>query len=173
MRGSRKVLSEGVLNSDVFDFFQLMRGSKYHLKQAFIAPPPPPTPAKHHLNGISLAGQCWPSIECCWLGSFAIVQGILTSIAKELYSFNFCDFPGGSRPPVPHPPGSAHDITSFLPFGVSRFNSACWVIFHIFCCLLIFLSNLLFKKIISGKHQSVKHFVGPDLGLKCLQGLSL
>ena len=51
MRGSRKVLSVGVLNSDVFGFFQLMRGSKYHLKQAFIGPQ-----AKHYLNGILLAG---------------------------------------------------------------------------------------------------------------------
>ena len=113
-----------------------MRGYKYHLKQAFIGP------LKWRFAGRPLLAQKFE----CWLGSFAIFQGILTSIVKELYSFNFCDFPGGSRPAVPHPPGSAHVITSFLPFGVSPFNSACWVIFHIFCYLLIFFQNYFFKK---------------------------
>ena len=43
-------------------------------------------PAKCHLNGVLLVGQFWPNIECC-LHSFASFQGILTSIAKETYSF--------------------------------------------------------------------------------------
>ena len=51
-------------------------------------------PSKTPLNGVSLAGRCWPNIEC-WLGSFVIFQGILTSIAKTL---NFCDFSGEGGP---------------------------------------------------------------------------
>ena len=35
----------------------------------------------------------------CWLGSFVVFQGILTSVAKEPYIFLI--FPGGSGPPVP------------------------------------------------------------------------
>ena len=35
-----------------------------------------------HLNGFSLAGRRRPNIEC-WLGSFAIFQGIWTTIAKK------------------------------------------------------------------------------------------
>ena len=30
-------------------------------------------PAKHHLNGVSLACRWWPNIEC-WLGSFVILK---------------------------------------------------------------------------------------------------
>ena len=40
------------------------RGSKYHLKWAIIG-----APAKRHLNGVSLAGRCWPNIECLF-GTF-------------------------------------------------------------------------------------------------------
>ena len=68
---------------------------------AIVSPPP-----KCHLNGGSLACQCWPNIEC-WLGSFVIFQGIRVSIAKKPY---ICDFSGGSGPPVP-PSGSAHDLS--------------------------------------------------------------
>ena len=42
----------------------------------------------------------WPNIEC-WLCSFVIFKGIRTSIAKIPY---FCDFSGGSGPPVPPVP---------------------------------------------------------------------
>ena len=46
-----------------------------------------------------------PNIEC-WLGSFVIIQGIRTSIAKKPYIFVL---PGGPVSPVPPPPpGSAH-----------------------------------------------------------------
>ena len=50
-------------------------------KWAIIGPP-----VKCHLNGVSLAGRCWPKIEY-WLGSFLIFQGIKTSIAKKPYIF--------------------------------------------------------------------------------------
>ena len=75
-------------------FFRLMSGSKYHLNLAIIGPP-----AKRHLNGVSLAGQCWPNIEC-WLGSFVLGQGIRTSIAKKPFIFAIFQG-GGSGPPVP------------------------------------------------------------------------
>ena len=53
------------------------RGSKNHLKKAIID-----LPAKHFLNGVSLACKSWPNIEC-WLCSLVIFQGIWTSIAKK------------------------------------------------------------------------------------------
>ena len=59
--------------------------------------PPSALPAKRHFNGVSLAGRCWPYIEC-WLRSFVIFQGILTSIAKTII---FCDFSGGVLIPCP------------------------------------------------------------------------
>ena len=37
--------------------------NKYHYKRALIG-----LPAKRHLNGVSLACQLWPKIEC-WYGS--------------------------------------------------------------------------------------------------------
>ena len=44
-------------------------------------------PANGHLNGVSLVGRRWPSIEGCH-GSFVNFQGMRTScIAKEPYSF--------------------------------------------------------------------------------------
>ena len=73
--------------------------------------PPWALPAKRHFNGISLAGRCWPYIEC-WLGSFVIFQGILTSIAKAI---NFCDFSGGGPDPLSSlldPPMCTIKITS-------------------------------------------------------------
>ena len=64
-----------------------------HYKRAIIGPP-----ARRHLNGVSLTGRWWPNIEC-WLGSFAVLQGIRASIAKKPYIFVI--FQGGSVPPVP------------------------------------------------------------------------
>ena len=49
-----------------------------------------------------------PNIEC-WFGSFVVLQGIRTSIAKK--PFIFCDFQseGGGGVQTPFPPsGSAH-----------------------------------------------------------------
>ena len=66
-------------------------------------------PAKRHLNVVSLAGRWWPTIEC-WLGSFVVLQGIRTSIAKE--PFIFVIFHGGPDPISPS--GSAHDILSLV-----------------------------------------------------------
>ena len=51
------------------------------LSGAIIGPP-----AKRHFNGVSLAGRWWPNIEC-WLGSFVVLQGTRTSIAKKSYIF--------------------------------------------------------------------------------------
>ena len=45
-----------------------------------------------------------------YMCSFEIFYGIWTNIDKKLY---FCDFPGGSGPPVP-PSGSAHDQTASI-----------------------------------------------------------
>ena len=59
------------------------------------------TPAKHHLNGLSLGGRWWPYIEC-WLGSFVIFKGIQTTFAKIPY--NFCDFPERVQTPCPPTP---------------------------------------------------------------------
>ena len=73
-----------------------MRG---HYRLAIIGPP-----AKHHLNGVSLACQIWPNIEC-WLGS-------RTSIAKKPYIFSAGGGGGGGggvQTPSP-PSGSAYEI---------------------------------------------------------------
>ena len=72
------------------------RGTKYHHKRAIIS-----SPAKCHLNGISLECQWWPNIECR-LGSFVIFQGIWTSIAKKPYIFG--DFSCGGRDRLFPPP---------------------------------------------------------------------
>ena len=60
---------------------------------------------KRHLNGVSLAGQRWPKIEC-WLGSFVIFQGIRMNIAKKPYMLVF--FSAESGPLAPS--GSAHAL---------------------------------------------------------------
>ena len=104
----QKVFSEGVqfwlcLFLFLFSWWG-QRGSKYHYKRPTIGPP-----AKHHLNSVSLAGRWWPNIECRH-GSFVVVQGIWTSIAKKSYIFFY--FSGGldplSPPPPPPPSGSVH-----------------------------------------------------------------
>ena len=55
----------------------------------------------HSLNGVSLAGRLWTDIEC-WRGSFVILQGIRTSIAKKPFTLFY--FSGGPLPPPPPPP---------------------------------------------------------------------
>ena len=60
-------------------------------KRAIIDPP-----AKRHLT---LVGRWWPNIEC-WLGSFVVLQGIRTSIAKKPYIFVIFQG-GGVRIPAP------------------------------------------------------------------------
>ena len=79
-------LSEGA------QLFTFLEGHWYHLQQAIIG-----QPVKHHLNGVSLAGRCWPNIR-----SFVTFQGIQTSIAMEPYSFQILE---GVRTPS----GSAHE----------------------------------------------------------------
>ena len=84
MRGARKFCQRGSKFDNVFFFFffffELMRGYRIQIprvyKRAIIRPP-----AKHHLNGVLLAGRGWPNIEC-WLGSFVIFQWMGT-----LYTF--------------------------------------------------------------------------------------
>ena len=76
-----------------------------------------------------LVGRCWPNIEC-WLGSFVILLGIRTSIAKKPYILWF--FRGV---PTPCPPsGSGHVVMGlhwcelfvniffnpFMPNGISH-----------------------------------------------------
>ena len=53
---------------------QLMRGVRIQIT-TISGPSSFCPPAKHHLNGVSLACWWWPKIEC-WLGSFIIFQGI-------------------------------------------------------------------------------------------------
>ena len=79
-----KVFSESVQLWLCFFFFLSWwgeKGSKYLYKWAIID-----QPVKRHLNGISLAGQWWPNIEC-WLGSFVVLQEIRSSIGKKPYIF--------------------------------------------------------------------------------------
>ena len=47
-----------------------------------------------HLNGVLLACQYWPNIQC-WLDSFVIFQGIWTSILKIPYIFVISEGVGG------------------------------------------------------------------------------
>ena len=68
--------------------------SWYHYKRAIIVPP-----AKRHLNGVSMTGR-WGPITECWLGSFVVLQGIQTNIAKRPYIFVIFQG-GGSGPPIP------------------------------------------------------------------------
>ena len=96
----QNVLSEGV---QLWLFFILV-WSKYHYKRTIIGPQ-----AKCHFNGVSLACRWWPNIEC-WLGSFVIVQGIRTNIAKK--PFIFCDFQGVGVLTPCSPSGSAHEPDS-------------------------------------------------------------
>ena len=70
--------------------------------------------------------------------------------------------------------------------AVRGFNSACWVIFHVFSYLLIAFKIIFFEKIHSRLTISVsnsldwssldpdkaRHFIRPDLGLNCLQRLT-
>ena len=65
------------------------------------------SPAKRHLNGVSLAGR-WRPINECWLGSFVIFQGIRTSIAKKPYIFVI--FQGGLDPYSPLDPRMGYFI---------------------------------------------------------------
>ena len=100
-------------------FFLMMgeRVSKCHYKRDIIGPP-----AKRHLNGVSLAGRWWPSIEC-WPGSFVILRGIRTSIAKK--PFIFVIFSGG---PDPSPPPLDPRVLAGLnasTYGQQRLWSAC------------------------------------------------
>ena len=64
------------------------------------------SPAKRHINGVSLACRLWPNIEC-WLGGFVLFQGIRASIAMKPYIYVI--FKGGGPDPYP-PSGSAHVI---------------------------------------------------------------
>ena len=77
MRGSRKFFERGSKSTLTPFFFKLMgggggggeRGTKYHYKRAIIG-----SPAKRHLNDVSLAFHCWTNIKC-WLGSFVNFSG--------------------------------------------------------------------------------------------------
>ena len=100
----QKVLSEGS-NSD--KIFWEERGSKNHQKQAIIWPASK-TPLKWHFTFRPIMAH----IEC-WLGSFAIFQGMRTSIAKKPYIFLIFQRGGGGgggggSDLLSFPSGSAH-----------------------------------------------------------------
>ena len=107
MRGFRKFCQRGS-NSDnvffVFVFCFFMKGelrgeggSKYRYKRAINGPP-----AKRHWNGVSLAGRCWPNIECC-LG----FSGDPDQYYKD--TLYFLGGGGGARTPCP-PPLNPHMV---------------------------------------------------------------
>ena len=121
----QKVFSKGSKFDNVlFCFFSWWgdRGSKYHYKLAIIGPQ-----AKRHLNGVSLAGRCWPNIEC-WPGSFVIIQGIQSSVAKKPNIFVY--FQGGRAgspaplmdPPIYPPPPPTHTHTHEKTQNAEREN---------------------------------------------------
>ena len=108
MHGSRKFCQMGQLNSDVFAV--VFKSADEGRERILV-----PLKADHHrparetpLNGVSLAGRWWPSIEC-WLGSFVIFQGIWTTIAKEPYSFVIVQEGGGGSGLPVTPSGSKHE----------------------------------------------------------------
>ena len=84
---NKKVQIQTCANPERFDrggptlttlFFSLWGDiSKYHYKRAIIGPP-----AKHHLNGATLACWWWPNIECL-LGSFEIFRGFRTVLLRS------------------------------------------------------------------------------------------
>ena len=72
-----------------------------------------PLLAGHHrpasetpLNGVSIAGRCWPNIES-WLSSCDFSRGSGPVLLEN--PIFFVIFQGGSGPPVP-PSGSAHGL---------------------------------------------------------------
>ena len=66
------------------------------------------------------------------------------------------------------------------PYNTYLTVSGCWVIFHVFCCLLIFFKVLFFKRFFLGipsvsnslDPDQAQHYVKPDLSSNCLQRLS-
>ena len=117
MRGSRKFCHRGPNLITFMYYFSWWgdRGSKYRYKWTIIGPP-----AKRHLNGVSLADRWLPNIKC-WLGSFVIIQGIRTSIARKPYIF--CDFSRETGPHAPPPlwtrlcAGTDHALEKLLKGG--------------------------------------------------------
>ena len=94
MHGSRKPCQRGSIFSPKFDSFLSEPSSARQQNSIF--------------NEVLLACRWWPNIEC-WLGSFVVFQGILTSITKKPYIFVI--FQEESGPPVPPPPsGSPHAL---------------------------------------------------------------
>ena len=62
-----------------------------------------------------LADDIWVPMmaQHCWLSSFVIFQGILTSIAKKPY-ISYVFFKGEVRSPCPHPSGFAHEYAQLM-----------------------------------------------------------
>ena len=90
MRGSRKFCQRGFNSGKVF-FNEGKEDANSTEKRAIIG-----LPGKRHLNGVLLACQWWPNIEC-WLGSFVIFRGsgcVLLKIPIFLWFF-FCGGGGG------------------------------------------------------------------------------
>ena len=117
MRGSRKSFQRRS-NFLTFVFRWLGdRGSKYHYELAIIG-----SPAKRHLNGVSLAGRWWPNTEC-WLVRFVVLQVIRTNIAKKPYIFVI--FQGVRTPCPPLDPHltchQTYKLSSFLTLFILVF----------------------------------------------------
>ena len=93
-------------------------GSIYLYKRVIIG-----TPAKRHINGVSLACQCWPNIEC-WLGSFVIFrwsEPVLLKNSIFLWLFR------GVRTPCPHPHPLDPGMCGCLSFAsLSSSSAMCW-----------------------------------------------
>ena len=86
MRGSRKFSQRGPTLTTFFFFFFFGGGGGDIVDDGredpytTISGPS----SKRHVNGVSLMGRWWPNIGF-WLGSFVVLQGIRTSIAKKTH----------------------------------------------------------------------------------------
>ena len=66
------------------------------------------TPFKWRFAGMPIMAR--PNIDC-WLGSFAILRGLVSVLLKNHYIFVIFQGPG-VRTPSPPPSGSAHEVPS-------------------------------------------------------------
>ena len=116
MRGSRKFCQrksnfDGFFFSFFFFFFffffflvdEEREDPIPQYKRSIIGPP-----AKHHLNGVSLACWWWLNIKC-WLDSFQIFRGSGPVLPENPTFLHLLDFSDPCPPPPPPTrPGSTH-----------------------------------------------------------------
>ena len=122
----QKVLSEGV-QLWLF-FFKLMRRERTQIPlYAVHHRPASETSCKWRFAGRPMVTQ-HRMLEC-WLGSFVVLQGIRTSIAKKPYIVVIFQ-EGGSRPPVPlwiRTCDASYDSCLFSVIFFSGSILQCWI----------------------------------------------